>query len=174
MKIINWLLSGAEKFNRVFINVGAIAVVAIMVVDTLSIVGLWFGKRVIPGDKTIIEEMMILVVYISLAYVLFERGHIKTEILKKRSSPPLHFASTVVALVVMMGVSIYIGWQNLFGGLECLRHNAVQTADLPIPTGPFFLVIAISFFNLALCALLFLIKECLAREVLRASTKKAT
>ncbi len=174
MKIINWLLSGLDKFNRVIINVGLIGLFAIMVIDTVSIVGIWFGKRVVPGDKGIIEECIILVIYAGMAYVYFERGHLKTEILKKHFPPLLHFSATLLGWVITLGVSIYVGITTFSVGLFQVQTWCVAAGDVPIATGPFIWVISFSFFNVALCALLFLIKECLTREVLRARTQKAT
>lgn len=174
MKLITWLLAILDKANRVLINLGVVALFAMMIIDTLSIIGLQFGIRAIPGDKTIIEELMTLVIFIGIAYVLFERGHIKTEILKSRFTPPLRFASNVLAYLVMACVCIFIAWTNGAGAIEFLRLNVTSPADLPIPMGPFLLLIAIAFADLALCTVLLLIKECLSRGAVRVSSEKGT
>jgi len=157
-RIMNWLF----KVNKWFINLGLISLFAIMVIDTVGIVGAKYGVRIIPGGKTIIEELMTVVVFVGIAYLLFERGHIKTDFVKKHFPPGLRFFSDILAYVVMIGVSGLIFWTNGKTAIEYLELNVTSPADIPVPMGPFFLLISISFLSLGVCSFFLLIKKCLS------------
>ena len=150
-----------RKLNRWIINIGLVGLFATMIIDTLNIVGIGFGVRIIPGGKTIIEELMTMVVYIGLAYVYFERGHIQTDLLKRRFPPLLNWIANIISFLVIIFVSGFIFWTNGKVAIEYFEQHITSPAAIPIPMGPFFLIIALSFLNIGVSALLFLAAECI-------------
>ena len=157
--IVDWL----KKYNRVLILVGGFALFAMMVIDTANIVGVKFGVRVIPAGKTIIEELMTVVVFIGLGFVLLEYGHIKTDVLKSRLSGRLRFTSDVASYSLIILVSALISWYNGSTTIEYFKIGVTSPADLPIPMAPFFLLITISFLNIGFCSAVLLIMECVKK-----------
>lgn len=164
MKVISWLIAKLEKLNVWIIDVGVICLFFMMVIDTVNIIGIKFGLEVVPAGKTFIEELMSVLVYIGMAYVLLGRGHIKTEILKNRFPRPLRFASDVLTYAVIASVGGFIFWRTIIAAIDSFQRHATVPAKILVPIGPFILIIALAFFNLALCALLVLIRECLSRS----------
>lgn len=158
-KIVDWL----RKLNRWFIAIGLVSLFAMMVVDTVNIIGIKLGVRVIPAGKTIIEELMTVAVFIGLGFVLLERGHIRTDIVKTRLSARMRFTSDVVSSVVIILVSGFISWTNGKTAIEYFAHGVTSPADIAIPMAPFFLLITLSFLNIGLCSAALLIRDCVKK-----------
>ena len=159
-----------EKLQKILIRVskcllyiGAVCLFAMMVIDTVNIIGVKLGYKVIPSGKTIIEELMTVVVFVGLGYVLLKDQHIKTEIVKKRFSPVARFVTTIIQYFIVVFISIFIVWENCPTAVDYLRNNVTSPADIPVPMGPFFLLLAISFLNLAFAGGFLLIRECVSK-----------
>jgi len=165
MKSVVWWVGKLDKFNGWFINLGVFSLFAMMVIDTLNIIGAKFGVSVIPAGKTFIEELMTVVVFVGLGYVLFNQGHIKTEIVKNYFPPVLRFLGDVLSYGVIAIVSGIISWRNGVTAIVYIRDSVTSPADIPVPMGPFVLLIALSFFNLSLCSVLLLVKKFTPKEV---------
>lgn len=159
-ELIRWLV----KINKLFISVGSVCLFAMMFIDTANIVGIKLSLIVIPAGKTFIEELMTVVVYIGISFVLFERGHIKSEIVKKHFSPRLRFASDVFTYSLLAAISGLISWINLTTAIEYFQLGKTTPADIPVPMGPFILIISLSFLNFAVCSVALLIRECVREK----------
>lgn len=150
------------KASFYLVYIGAICLFVMMLIDTLNIIGIKFGLKVIPSGKTIIEELMTAIVFVGLGYGLLKDYHIKTEIVKKHFSITVRFVSDLVKYLLVICISFFIFWANFPTAIDYLRNNVTSPADIPIPMGPFFLLMAISFLNLTIAAGFLFFKECLS------------
>ncbi|MCK4792859.1 MAG: TRAP transporter small permease [Desulfobacteraceae bacterium] len=165
IRMVDYLLGKLEKTNKWLMVFGVISLFAMMIIDTVNVISSQFGGDLIPSGKTLIEELMTVVVFIGLAYLVFERRHIKTEILSRHFSPRLRFFSNILKYLLTASVSLLIFWMNAKTAIQYLMQNVTNPADVPIPMGPFVAIISISFLNLAITALLFFVKECYSMTV---------
>jgi TRAP-type C4-dicarboxylate transport system permease small subunit len=148
--LIGWMI----KVNKGFITIGFITLFLMMIIDTVNIVGIKFGFVVIPGGKTIIEELMTIVVFIGLGFVMFERGHMKTEILKSLFPPFFKKISSIIGYLLMVLVSTFLFWAHAKVAIQYFREGVTSPSDIAIPMGPSFTLIALAFLNVAVCAAL--------------------
>ena len=167
MKIVILLLNKMNKINFWLISIGSLLLFFMLAIDLANVIGVKFGKEVVPAGKTFIEEFMAVLVYIGMAYVLLERGHIKTEILQKHFLPPFRFASDALSYLVIASTSAFIFWINIRVAIDCFQQNATFPDKILVPIGPFILTISISFLSLALCAVLLLIRDCLSKVAIQ-------
>jgi TRAP-type C4-dicarboxylate transport system permease small subunit len=148
--VIGWMI----KVNKGFITIGFITLFLMMIIDTVNIVGIKVGFVVIPGGKTIIEELMTIVVFIGLGFVMFERGHMKTEILKTLFPPLFKKISSIISYLLMIFVSVFFFWTHAKVAIQYFREGVTSPSDIAIPMAPSFTLIALAFLNVAVCAFL--------------------
>jgi len=153
------------RVSTYLVYIGAICLFVMMFIDTVNIIGVKLGLTVIPSGKTLIEELMTAVVFAGLGYVLLRDQHIKTEIVKKHFSPFVRFVTNLINYLLVILISGFIFWENFPTAVDYLRNNVTSPADIPIPMGPFFLLLAVSFLNLALAGAFLLLRECVSKVV---------
>jgi len=163
--VIKKLKNGLFKINMAFLGLGMFCLFAIMFIDTVNAVGIKLKLVAIPSGKTLIEEMMAVLVYSGIGYLLFDRGHIKTEAILSRLPKYMKFFSSILSYSVMFVVSGYIFWMNTGTAIYFLKEKVHKIAAIPVPMGPFFVLISLAFLVFSLCAVVFLIDEIFSYSV---------
>ena len=119
-----------------------------MTIDAFNVVAIKFGFVIFPAGKTIIEELMVVVVFVGLGHLFFVDNHIKTELIRKRLSPLLNSMIDYFKYILVLAISLFVFFENFPTAIEFLLNWVTSPADIPIPMGPFYFILAISFFNL--------------------------
>lgn len=163
MKVVDWLVIKWQVVNVAFIALGAACLFGMMMIDTVNIIGVQAGREIIPAPKVLIEELMTVVVFIGIGDVLLGRGHIKTDVVKKHFPPRLRLISDLASHVLIIGASGFVCWALAVAAAKSFHEHATVAASIPIPIAPFILVIAVSFFNMGLCAVILLAREWFSR-----------
>lgn len=154
-RIINLLI----KANKIFLSIAALSLFLMMTIDTINIIGVKLRLFTIPSGKEFIEEMMTIVVYTGIGYVLFKGGHIKTEVFIKKLRQNLISVFNSLGYLLMFFIGIYIFWTTSMVSISFWEKNVVQPSIIPVPMAPFVTLIALSFLNFSLCNMILFVKE---------------
>ena len=93
-----------------------------------------FFDKPIMGTPELSEFMMVLVVFLALAWCAITRKHVKVELIVNRFSPRIQAILNGITLLLALGVFVVITWQS------ALESMAVYdtTSLLRIPHTPFY------------------------------------
>ena len=151
------------KFNQFLLFIGAVSIFIMIVVDVLNVIGAKAGVMIVPSGKTIIEEMLVVIIYIGMGYVMLNRGHIKTDILKNRFPHKVSFALDIFTFVLIIAVSTYIFVKNAGTFMLFFTKGISLPGIVQIPKWPAQLLLVLGFLNLAVCTMLLLLESLLLK-----------
>ena len=158
--LVTRLLEKYKQFNYWLLVVPMIAMVAMFLLDAVNVATIrLFGFRATPGQKELIEELLIVVAYAGLAYVLLVPGHIKTDMVKNRLRGRLRFVADIAGDAAILFVAVFCTWTTMGGTIHNITFGSRKQGEIEFSLIPFFVLITLSFALLAFAALLVMIKH---------------
>lgn len=141
-----------EKFTgRITALFSLLAQFALAAVMFLIVANIIFRRFVapIPGTVEIVELGGALILGSSIAYCLYNGGHIFVDVLVQRLPEKHQKFVDFLGNLLMLILNGLIAWQMYIYGARMLSRGIV-TGHLEIPTGPVIYVIAIGFLMMAM------------------------
>ena len=149
-----------QRFNSWLMYIVVFALCTSFIVDSLNpIIIKLLGFRLFPFQKELVEELMIVVIWLPFAYVLIGPGHIVTDIFRIRMGRRMGFAADMligVAVLVAGGVAFLA---SLSGSAHAIQFQAVKMGEAPFSLIPFYITINISFFLFVIANILLMLKR---------------
>jgi len=138
-----WLERVISPVSRVFNNVG-IGILMVMMFLTVVDVCLRFlpFTKPIVGAYEMSEFMMVILVFFALAYTETTKGHIRVDILVSRFPPRTQAIIDSITYLLGLVVLVLMVWQNFVVGMVKLEAGDI-TGGIPLPVGPFHMVIVV-------------------------------
>ena len=165
-----WLRRSAhfiEKFSyptsRIVNIVGAIVLAIMMFLVAADVTLRYIFNSPIRGSVELVELMMIVVVFLAVAYTASQKGHVSIELVVSRFPQRVQAILDVFTSLLSLGFIVLVIWRSIVRGHTMWADHHV-TIVLSIPIFPFLYIIAFG------CALLVIvlfanILESLARAV---------
>jgi len=100
----------------------------------------FFGKP-ISGSTEVVEFMLVLVVFASLASTTLEKGHVCVDLLLSRFSEKTQAFADAFTYSLSSGLWILISWRG-FVQAQVLRRSGRISGTLSIPEWPLLLVVS--------------------------------
>ena len=126
MKIIKYL-------SHLFGYVAAVMLGLMMAVTVVDVIGRYIFNAPIIGATEIQQLLMVLVVFLSLAWISVERSHIMVDLLLSRLSTRARLAAETATLFLGFVIYLILTWQ---GAVEAMGAEET-TSLLSIPEAPF-------------------------------------
>ena len=162
VNIVSRLLERYKRVNYWLLALPMASLVIMFMLDAINVTTIrLFGFRATPSSKEMVEELMIVVVYVSLAYVLLGPGHIKTDMLKNRLGSRLRFVFDMLSDTAVLSLAAFCTWTTGAGAFHAVTHGATKMGDVEMALSPFYIVITMSFVLLAFAALLVMLQHIL-------------
>jgi tripartite ATP-independent transporter DctM subunit len=146
------------------IGQGVLALMVLLI--TTDVVLRYFFNRPIKGCYEIVELMLVVIVYLGLAFVQVKKAHISVTLVTEKLSPRAVAVLESATYLLCLGIFVLITWQCAVKA-EVLRVDGTSSDLLLIPNYPFLWVVV---FGSAVLCLTFL-KDFLkaAGDVIRGS-----
>jgi len=93
-----------------------------------------FFNKPIMGTPELSEFMMVLVVFLALAWCAITRKHVKVELVVNRFSPRIQAIFNGITLLLTLGIFVIITWQSFLESMVVYD----TTSLLRIPHTPFY------------------------------------
>ena len=93
-----------------------------------------FFNKPIMGTPELSEFMMVLVVFLALAWCAITRKHVKVELVVNRFSPRIQAIFNGITLLLTLGIFVIITWQSVLESMVVYD----TTSLLRIPHTPFY------------------------------------
>jgi len=145
--IFNGFSTGVRKLSLFFGYLGSIAMCLMAVIVTIDVTGRFLLNKPLRGGIEIVEELMVCVIFLMLAYVTETEKHIKVDIfisLMEQKVPRISRMISFVFDMLMLFVLAILTWQGFNGTLKAMGSGEV-TDSLRIPHYPFRFVLTAGF-----------------------------
>jgi len=143
----------ANPLGRIADSVGRVILALMVLLITVDVVLRYFFNRPIKGSYELVEFMLVMLVFLGLAFTQTRKGHVSISLLTNRLSPGSMAIIGSVTHLLSLAIFSIITWRCVLQA-EVLRTKGTSSAVLLIPGFPFMWVVII---GSALLCLVFLI-----------------
>ena len=143
----------ANPLSRIADSVGRAILALMVLLITVDVVLRYFFNRPIKGSYELVEFMMVLLVFLGLAYTQTKKRHVSITLFTGKLSPGQMAVIGSATYLLCLIIFSMITWRCLLQA-EALRANGTSSDVLFIPNFPFMWVVV---FGSALLSLIFLI-----------------
>ncbi len=154
--------------SRAMDGVGRVILALMVLLITTDVVLRYFFNRPIKGSYELIELMLVVIVYLGLAYTQIKKDHISVTLVTEKLSPRTIAILESATYVLCLGIFVLITWQSVLRA-EVLRVSGTSSDLLLIPTYPFMWVVV---FGSAVLCLVFLLDALKAQSLLLRESPK--
>ena len=132
-----------HPLSRIADSVGRVVLALMVLLVTLDVVLRYFFNRPIKGSYELIEFMMVLVVFLGLAYTQTKKGHVSITLFTGKLSPGQ--LAVILSITYLLCIIIFslITWRGIVQA-EALRVNGTSSDLLFIPNFPFMWIVVIA------------------------------
>lgn len=140
--MLNLFLKITTFINKAMSVVAMAVLCLMMVLTTIDVMGRYLFDKPVQGTFELTEIMLATIVFCSLAFCQFSKGHISVDIVvsrfSKKSQKTIEMLNYIVTLVVL-GL---IAWMSFQNGMM-LKNTMDVTMILGIPIYPFVLLVSL-------------------------------
>lgn len=136
--------------------VSAVCLVGIMLVTFVNVIGeklrsLGLPTTGIPASTEIVSYLHVPVVFLSMAFVTLDRGHVRIDMLTSKFPKWLENICITLGYLLGAGITSFISWRAFIQmGKFIERHKMSSVSGVGFPLWPFALITAVGFALLAL------------------------
>ncbi len=139
--------------SRIADGLARVVLALMVLLITLDVVLRYFFNRPIKGSYELVEFMMVVLVYLGLAYTQTAKGHISISLLTAKLSPANNAVIGSITNVLSLGIFSLITWRCILQA-EVVRTKGAISDILFIPNFPFMWLVV---FGSSLLCLVFLL-----------------
>jgi TRAP-type C4-dicarboxylate transport system permease small subunit len=150
--------AAVTKVTEWFLSVSILCLVGMMILLTIDIITTKFFNMPIPGVTEIVEDLNIPLVFMAMAYVQLERGHISGPIFEKSFSATINRYIKIGGYFLGILITSFIAWRSISLFLEMLAVGEVKSGAIHFPLWPFALSSALSFILFAIALALSIVR----------------
>ena len=138
--------------SRFLDRLGRVILGLMVLLITTDVVLRYFFNRPIKGSYELVEFMLVVLVYLGLAYTQTNKGHVSVSLFTNKLSPGALSVVHSATHLLSLGIFVLITWRGIIQA-QALRANGTTSDLLFIPTYPFMWVVV---FGSALLCVIFL------------------
>lgn len=129
MKLFDWV-------DRIFVTVGVLALIAMMLLTTVSVIGRYLFNAPIPDDLVMNEFLMVAVVFLPLSAVQAAREHVFVTIFSEWMSNEKKVMLETVGVVVGFVVFTVMAFATFDDFYAAYEVGAYVEGPLELPESP--------------------------------------
>ncbi|MFH1626367.1 MAG: TRAP transporter small permease [Pseudomonadota bacterium] len=131
--IVRGLQFADLRVNRVLAVAVGVLTLCTMFLVTISIGGRYLLGKPVPSTIEISEVILVLVIFLPLAYVQQRGGHLRVMFLYSRLPKSLRTACDILALALSTMLFALMTWQTLIYALHSWASSETSWGIVPIP-----------------------------------------
>lgn len=143
---------------------GAVAGLITMLVITLDVVWRMWTGRSVPGLLELSETLLVVIVFLSIAYAERVEVHVRTEVLTRKFPRRLRLWTRVVVHAASASISLFLAWATTTRALDSFASAEYQPGLVRFPLWPARIVISIGFILLTIEFALKLVRSIASRD----------
>jgi TRAP-type C4-dicarboxylate transport system permease small subunit len=135
--------------NKVFTAIAAFTLLLMMLLVAVDVIGRYILNRPITGSTDIIELMLVIMVFFTLAYTAGKKGHVSVDVVYIRLPKAIKMNLDIITYAASLFIVAIITWRMFLRAWEsALADPGPATSMLLIPEAPFMLIAAFGAFLL--------------------------
>lgn len=146
MNVLNRMIRGLDKV-AVFckgVNVFSIfAVFAMTVMTTLDVISRLILKDSIKGLYELTSAIMVLVVFLGLAYAQEQKAHVAVDLFTSRLKPAGKIASDMTNALICLLLSLVMVWRATTQTIYFFKNNVSTNHSVYLPAGVFAVIMVL-------------------------------
>jgi TRAP-type C4-dicarboxylate transport system permease small subunit len=147
------------KVTRWFAFAAAACLGIAMAIGVIDVIGTKFFSWPLVATKEVTEELNVGLVFLAIAFVAMERGHLRINLLELHMSARLRFAFRILSYVVTIPILGILSWRSFLQFKIQLVEKTYKFGQICIPVWPGGLVVFLGFIFFLTAAMLLLGKE---------------
>ncbi len=152
-RALNYVEIALAKTSRVISTIAMVVIVVMMLFTTTDVILRYFFNRPIRGSMELTQLMLLLAVFLGIAYIQYRKGHISVSVLTDRFPRKVQDILSIVAYVFSLGIIGFMTWAA-FDHLKYIWDIARTTLILKVPVAPFQFALFFGYLMLFLVLLL--------------------
>lgn len=128
-------------------------VVAMMLLTVVNSVGRYALKQTVTGIIELCSFLLVMIIFLSIAYVEAKKGHIVVGLVVDRLKPRTQAIIDTITYIIGLAVCILATRQTLLEGIR-MSHTGEVSLTLSIPFFPFYYVVAFGWAIFSLATLM--------------------
>lgn len=141
-KVANFIERFVYPVTRLFNGAASAVLAAMMFLVVVDVTLRYCFASPIAGSYEIIELMLVMVVFLSIAYTGSQKGHIAVDMLISKVPPLAQVVIQSITSIFDLALVVLIAWQSVIRAIQWFSTNS-QIVTLPIPLFPFVLLVAL-------------------------------
>ena len=160
-----------KKVTSWFVIVATVFLAIAMTIGVIDVIGTKVFNWPLPIMKEVTEELFVGMVFLGIAYVELDMGHLRITIFESRMHPKTRYAVGIFKYVLAVLLTGFISWRTSLQLIFTIREGIVKAAIYNIPEWPGGLMVFIGFFFLFLVFLSLLCRSLLTGPEERTANK---
>jgi TRAP-type C4-dicarboxylate transport system permease small subunit len=156
--------TGITSLNKWLSIVAAVFCALIMIIATIDVITAKVFSTSVPGAQGLIEEFNVVAVFLTIAYVAHERGHVRITLFERWMSDKLILAFKLLGYIIGTCICSFCCWRAWTLLLESIEQHTQKYGAIDFPVWPFQITVVLGFALLAITFLLLFVKEMLPRR----------
>lgn len=154
------------KVTRWSAIVAVVCAVVVLLMSVIDVTGAKFFNWGLPGALELTEQLNLVLVFMAVAYVQLERGHMRVNLLETFMSAGLQHAIRLFSHVLGILVCGFFSWRTLVLMQNMIAAGEYKYGRIEFPLWPFGFV---NFYGFALLTVAFIL--CLGKGIIAGSEK---
>ena len=147
--MLNLFFKAITIFNRITTVIAMTVLFLMMMLTTVDVLGRFLFSKPIDGSFELTEVMLVIIVFCSMAFCQFSKGHINVDMIVRHFSKGTKKGFQILNDVLSLFVMTLIIWKSFENGRMVMQSNDV-TMILGIPIYPFVFLVALGSAGMAL------------------------
>lgn len=167
MKLWHGIYAVLDRVIKWSVYVAVFCSAVILIASVLDVIGAKFFNHGLPGANAFVEELNLVLVFMAIAYVQIERGHLNITMISRLMSPGLKHVMTLGGHVLGILACGFYSWRTLVLVQTMIAtHDIKNAAAIEFPLWPFALV---NFYGYAMLTVAFIL--CFGRGIIAGAEK---
>lgn len=147
------------KFIKWLSYVAAACAGCTMLISVADVISSNFTRWSIPSSVEFIEELMVFMVFLAIAYVKLERGHINVTILERYISGRVRYTFSLFGDLIGILVIGFLSWRSFHLLTYAIVTQLVKAGTIKFPIWPSNLAVFLGFTCLTIAFILMFSKK---------------
>ena len=132
-----------HTLTRIARRIASVLLALMVLLIAVDVFGRYVLNRSIKGAVDIIEEILVFIVFLTMAEVAAKKEHIKVDLITSRFSEGIQSIFYCFTSFASLTIAALMTWQLGARGWALILRPTLYTLNLEIPLGPFYLVAAL-------------------------------
>lgn len=136
------LEGGMGRINQISVSLAGLSLLLMAVIGALDVIGSGFGKPVV-GAYELIETLMVVTIFMSVAAAQQKGAHINVELVKHMLGARAQAALALLGILVSGGLFLLVAYYGWFATLKSFASGEIRQGQLGFPVWPARLALAL-------------------------------